>query len=230
MIAIGFFFSMQLRSKNLALKEEEQKTNQQLESYKKQLEEIEKELSLLQSEFDENTKEYQKLLEALSESDSSFYETLKTYHNNIDEMKLRAGLTEVTGEGIVITLQDSVVSGDEYSAGAIVHDTTILSLVNQLKLAGAKAISVNDERIVAMSEFICVGPAVKVNDTKLFAPYTIKATGNPELLETAIKTGSVMTNPNINIIITVEKQDKVTIPAYNKAYRNNIDQLKDIAG
>ena len=54
--------------------------------------------------------------------------------------------------------------------------------------------------------------------------------GNPELLENAIKTGSVMTNPNINIIVTVEKKDKVTIPAYNKAYRNSIDQLKDIAG
>ncbi len=230
MIAVGVLFSLQLRSTRNAKIQQEEELDRQIEEYSLRLEKLQKDITDLETEYNNKNAEYQSLLEDLSESDSSFYEIIKTYHNNIDNMKETACLTDINGAGIEIELADSAVSGQEYTANTLVHDTNILSVVNQLKLAGAEAISVNDERIVAMSEFICVGPAVKINDTKVYAPFVIKAVGNQNLLKKAIESSSVMTNPNISISVKYELKDNVTVPAYNKAYRNNIDQLKNFEG
>lgn len=227
---VGVVLTIQIRSIRIAKKEETRRDAIKLQELNQQLTSLEKEMQVLKEEYEINNSKYLELLNELAKNDSSFYETLKTYHDNISEMKDNAGLTEVTGSGIVVTLSDSLVAGDEYTSGSLVHDTTILSIVNQLKLAGATAISVNDERILAMSEFICVGPAVKVNDTKLFAPYVIKAIGNKVMLETAIKNSNAVTNANVNINISVEVQNEVTVPAYNKNYQNSINLLKNFEG
>ena len=127
-----------------------------------------------------------------------------------------------------MTVSDSInASSDVYNSTFVVHDTTLMQLVNDLKLAGAEAISVNDERIVAMTEFFCVGPAVKVNGTKLFAPFTIKAIGVPSKLEAAVRESSVFTNPNIRLNLEITQEKELYVEAYNKAYRNNIVLLQD---
>lgn len=230
MMAVGVFFSLQLRSIRQEKDRLEKSLDVQIETYSRRLSQLEDEIAKEQQAYDAYNQSYQDLLEDLAESDSSFYEILKTYHENIEDMKESACLTDVSGPGVEITLNDSAAAGQAFNSSYIVHDTTILSVVNQLKLAGAKAISVNDERIVPMSEFICVGPAVKINDTKVYAPFVIKAVGDSALMKSSIESSNVMTNPNINVSIKLEVKNDVTIPSYNKAYRNNIDQLKDFVG
>jgi uncharacterized protein YlxW (UPF0749 family) len=58
-----------------------------------------------------------------------------------------------------------------------------LKIVNEMRVSGAEAISVNDERITAMSEIRCAGTTILVNLNKIAPPFVIKATGNPQLLE-----------------------------------------------
>ncbi len=222
MAVVGLVLVGQIRSIKQEEKEAEEARTMHLESLQLQIEDMEKELKSVQADYDENSKMYEDMLNSLAENNSSFYDTLKTYHDSIDSVKETAGLTDVSGRGVVVTLSDS--------AGELVHDTTLLEIVSRLKLSGATAISVNDERVLAMSEFICVGPAVKVNDTKLFAPFEIKAVGDQELLEKAVKKSNAMTNTNININISVTKEDEITVPAYNKAYQNSIDRLKNVEG
>ena len=44
----------------------------------------------------------------------------------------------------------------------IIHDDDLLRVINELRAAGAEAIAINGERIVAMSEIRCAGPTLSV--------------------------------------------------------------------
>lgn len=62
----------------------------------------------------------------------------------------------------------------------------MLDLVNELFLAGAEAISVNEERIVAMTDIKTVGSFILVNRVRTASPYTVKAIGDTKYLESAL--------------------------------------------
>ena len=71
--------------------------------------------------------------------------------------------TDVTGEGIIITLKDGttnnsdILSSSLMATDVIVHNSDLLQVVNDLKNAGAEAISINGERIVQTSSITCEG-------------------------------------------------------------------------
>ena len=116
---------------------------------------------------------------------------LKELSDDLVKAQFLAGLTDVKGPGIVVTLSDSKNPAVTMPAGFappnIIHDTDIAAVVNELKAAGAEAISVNGQRIVAVSPVRCVGPTVMVNFTPQTPPFVIKAIGNPKTLYTAIE-------------------------------------------
>lgn len=97
------------------------------------------------------------------------------------------GLTDVTGEGIILTVTDSVQSSNAIDMNnLIIHDSDLRSLVNELSNAGAEAISINDERIVSTTAITCAGNVILINGNKVGSPFTIKAIGNQESLYGAI--------------------------------------------
>ena len=76
------------------------------------------------------------------------------------------GLTDVSGKGITITLDDNKEVSSQTTIDIsryIVHDTSIARIVNELKADGAEAISVNEQRIVPTTEILCVGAVVSIN-------------------------------------------------------------------
>lgn len=97
------------------------------------------------------------------------------------------GLTDVTGEGIVLTVTDSAQSSNAIDMNnLIIHDSDLRSLVNELSNAGAEAISINDERIVSTTAITCAGNVILINGNKVGSPFTIKAIGNQASLYGAI--------------------------------------------
>ena len=92
-------------------------------------------------------------------------------------------------------------------------------IVDYLKLAGAEAISINEERILNMTDIVDVGinSLIFVNQQRILAPYEIKAIGDPTKLESTLlgNGGYVEELRNYGFKITIEK-DKVVIPKYNK--------------
>jgi len=153
---------------------------------------------------------------------------LQELQKRLDEARLKAGLVPLEGPGIVFTLTDrnealelAKKSGAEIDYwNYLVHDTDVLHLVNELKVAGAEAISLNDERIVSTSDIKCGGYIVFVNGTRLGAPYTIKAIGDPTTLEEAIKTGPTYASlESAEYPMTIKRQDKLVIPAYRSPIR-----------
>ena len=148
---------------------------------------------------------------------------LTQLENEIKEKNKILGLTEVTGNGLVITIndnQDIPLNNWLYDPNLLlVHDSDLLSVVNELKNAGAEAISINDQRLISTSSIECDGNIIKVNGEKIGAPFTIKAIGLPELLINVNRTGGYLyyLREERYLKVTVEKMaDKktVTIPKY----------------
>ncbi len=119
---------------------------------------------------------------------------VRAVSSDLKTAKFMAGLTTVQGPGVEVTLNDSKKPFDVPLAalppGAgppnIIHDIDINQTVNELKQAGAEAISVNDQRLVATSAVRCAGPTVYVNNTQSATPFVIKAIGDPKTLEAAL--------------------------------------------
>lgn len=100
-----------------------------------------------------------------------------------DKVKLKAGFTDVKGPGISIKLDDAAARQEDTPLNwLIIHDQDIKVILNELKKSGAEAISINGERIVPMSEQVCAGPTIMVNNNRYSVPYLIEAIGDPDIL------------------------------------------------
>lgn len=105
-------------------------------------------------------------------------------NKQLQQFKAAAGLTQVEGPGVIVTLRDSGRSArdqglpEPLSGNVNIHDLDVLRIVNELVAAGAEAIAVNDHRIAGLSSIRCVGPTILINDVKIASPVAIKAIGD----------------------------------------------------
>ena len=150
------------------------------------------------------------------------------------------GLTDVEGEGVTVTLRDdqSVTSDSltitDSMSNHLVHDSDLISVVNELKNAGAEAISINDQRIIGNSDIFLIGssstPFIQVNGQRITSPYVIKAIGNKAYLESAVSISSSMLQALKEEGHGVEIQTSgYNRPVVIKAYTGTIDKkyMKD---
>lgn len=142
-----------------------------------------------------------------------------------EELKLNNMLlcqTDVTGEGIIITLKDGTINSSDILSSSlmannvIVHNMDLLSIVNDLKNAGAEAISINGERVVQTSSITCEGLIIKINNKKIGSPYVIKAIGSSATLETSLNIpgGYLERMRDDGVIVDVKKSDGLTVEKY----------------
>ena len=127
------------------------------------------------------------------------------------------GLSEVTGSGVIVTLTDSKkdISSSLNPSELVVHDLDVLSVINELKNAGAEAISINDQRLTPNSGIICGGNIIDVNGEKVGAPFVIKAIGLPEQLAALNRPGGYLVRlKEYSIGVEFKKSNNITIPKY----------------
>lgn len=147
---------------------------------------------------------------------------LTELENTIKQGNKILGLSEVTGHGLIITVDDNdKIALNDWIFDPnwlIVHDTDLINIINELKNAGAEAISINDQRIVTTSAIECDGNVIKINGVKLGAPFEIKAIGFPETLINIDRFGGYtqILRETRKLKVSVEKSDKekITIPKY----------------
>lgn len=134
-------------------------------------------------------------------------------------IKLHTGLVGVEGAGITITLDDAPVREPGMPPSwFIIHDYDIRTILNELKTAGAQAIAINGERVVPMSEQICAGPTIIINDNRYPVPYIIEAIGEPEGLYEAMSTSNKVAElKEFNILVDIKKSDKIRISKFSGA-------------
>lgn len=127
------------------------------------------------------------------------------------------GLAEVTGPGVIVTLKDgqSIASSTLNPSELIVHDLDILSVINELKNAGAEAISINDQRLVSTTSISCRGNTIDINGEKIGAPFVIKAIGLPEYLSALSRPGGYLEIlKEDGVSAKLEKSNNIKIPKY----------------
>ena len=158
--------------------------------------------------------------DALLEQNKALEKTLKegSFGTEMEELLVFAGLTEVTGEGVTVTMNDSSTRGGSDMNAYLVHAEDLLSVVNELNGAGAKAVSINGQRMVGQSAITCAGSIVMVNGVRVAAPFEIKAVGDPAVMDSALHfPGGVIDNlAPWGIEISVRKETAVTVAAYTQ--------------
>ena len=158
--------------------------------------------------------------DALLEQNKALEKTLKegSFGAEMEELLAFAGLTEVTGTGVTVTMNDSSTRGGSDMNAYLVHAEDLLSVVNELNGAGAKAVSINGQRMVGQSAITCAGSIVMVNGVRVAAPFEIKAVGDPAVLDSALHfPGGVIDNlAPWGIEISVRKETAVTVSAYTQ--------------
>ena len=96
----------------------------------------------------------------------------ESFGKELEEIRDVAGLTDVVGPGVIVSLADAETIPQGQDPGAcLIHDFDIMTIVNVLFAAGAEAVSVNDERVIATTAVRCAGNTILVNSTRLGNPY-----------------------------------------------------------
>lgn len=153
--------------------------------------------------------------------------------NNNDSTKIQKelktlnsliGTIDVKGAGIILTVADnnnittqSVGILDNIN-NYLIHDKDLLMLVNELKNAGAEAISINGERIINTTSITCDGNVILINGNKISSPFEIKAIGSQEALLGALQRPGGYLEQELEgygLITSIEKQDNIIIYKYS---------------
>lgn len=205
--------------------------------------------SIVSSNYEENNlraevlkykERYEQLLDETEKIDEELQKEIENATKNNSELELIKneinngnkiiGLTDVSGAGVTITVADSNIDPNTVwnPNDLLVHDKDILKIVNELKNAGAEAISINDQRVILTTAIICGGNIININGERIGAPFEIKAIGSPEALANLERPGGYISILKArNLEINLKKSNNITIPKYsgvlNFKYLTNID-------
>ncbi|MBV7275022.1 DUF881 domain-containing protein [Clostridium thailandense] len=184
----------------------------------------------LYSEITDLMEQYDSYNEKLSKYKSNEKDQVhitENIHEELNENNIILGKTPVQGQGIIVTLNDASEE-DINNAYAyerelrLIHNTDIIQVINDLKNAGAEAISINGQRIIDKTEIYCSGPFIRANGVKIAVPFIINAIGNKEVLNNYMLSNEnyLKTLMTRKTRISVEQSDEINIPAYSGEEKN----------
>ncbi|MGH2512316.1 MAG: DUF881 domain-containing protein [Candidatus Limnocylindrales bacterium] len=143
----------------------------------------------------------------------------KALNADLEKARIASGLTQLTGTGLVFKLEDAGGSVGSGNADGLVTARDVRTLVQELWLAGAEAIAINDERYTTTTAILDIGNSILVNSAYLAPPYQVSAIGPTDLYArlsgSASFTEFVRTRIDPSgIVLSFAELDKVTIPAF----------------
>jgi len=110
-----------------------------------------------------------------------------------------AVLDPVHGPGLVVTLTDARRDAngrfprDASPDDLVVHQQDIQGVLNALWSAGAEAIQMQDQRLIATSAPRCVGNTLLLNGRTYSPPYVVTAIGDPEAMQAGLDEAALVT-------------------------------------
>jgi uncharacterized protein YlxW (UPF0749 family) len=141
---------------------------------------------------------------------------------------LLSGATRVRGPGVKLVVDDakdteSVAGGGPrenlgFADTGRVRDRDMQRVVNGLWESGAEAISVNGQRLTALSAIRAAGDAILVDNRPLAPPYTVLAVGDGKKLSTSFQDspdGQYLHSlqENFDVRTSMSRQETVRLPA-----------------
>lgn len=159
-------------------------------------------------------------LEEIRQSSTTNDNNANEKQNELKKYNMLLGLTDVTGNGIILTVSDSNSNSNSMDiSNLLVHDTDLRNLINELANAGAEAISINGERIVNTTCVTCAGNVIQINGNQVGSPFEIRAIGNQESLYGAITRpgGYTYMLKSRSVQVDTKKTNNIQIPKYTGA-------------
>ena len=208
-ISIFLVSSMSIQFKTINQTDITSLETMQEEELRGEILELKEKSEEIQTKISENEKkinEYKQTLDNNQKATELLNEEIKEYEEKI-------GLTDITGSGVIITLTDSNMRSYNYS--------NLVDFINELKYAGATAISINDHRIVSTTEIVEISKKyILLNgDQRISSPYIIKAIGDKEKILEVFnlkEEGYIDLYKNEGYDIKIEGNDNITVHKYNK--------------
>lgn len=176
---------------------------------------LQTELANWKSKYEEIQKKYEETYKTLTkykEETDSDAKVKKNLEDELENLQMILGKTDVQGKGIIVTIKEGNDSENK------IDNENLLVIVNYLRDAGADAISINGQRIVNQTDFAEIRPGyIKVNSQRVTSPYEIKAIGDPDYLKSAlIGTGGYQEELQAwGHSVEIEEKNKIEIPKYN---------------
>ncbi|WP_405953070.1 DUF881 domain-containing protein [Streptomyces prunicolor] len=145
-----------------------------------------------------------------------------------DLVSMLSGATAVHGPGVKLVVDDakeaSSGGGDnpretaDFSDTGRVRDRDMQRVVNGLWAAGAEAVSINGQRLTALSAIRAAGDAILVDNKPLVPPYTVLAVGDGQRLSTRFQNGADglylhALEDNYGIRATIAVESDLRLPA-----------------
>lgn len=129
----------------------------------------------------------------------------------VNQLRVMNGQVAVSGPGIELIIEGPISVLD-------LHD-----LINEVRNAGAEALALNSQRIVAWSTVGSDGEHVTVDGQPVHAPYHLEAIGYAQTLEVALNRPGglvpLLQQARAGVSITVSRRDKVTLSVYDQLLR-----------
>ena len=219
-IIIGIVAALLVTSILLQFKTVDETTNADVEGLRDT--ELKSQISSYKSKYNEVASQYQNniaKIEEYTKSATTSTESTNLIKSEYQKSNELLGLTDVKGEGIIITLKD--VGENKYAS------EDLRSLVNELKYAGAEAISINGNRIINLTDIVTLNEKFIIMDAsraRLSSPYVIKAIGDRKYLSSTLNTkttGFVDLMKSNGLEVTIEESNKIEIDKYQGEIKSN---------
>lgn len=151
----------------------------------------------------------------LEEAGKSHTAATGALEDELFKNKLYGGLVPVEGQGVEVLLSNQ--EGSYYN----IKDDDLLKVLNDLRGAGAEAIAINDQRILATSEVRLAGSHINVNLARLSPPYRVVAIGPSSTLKSSLELRGGLQEylTDLGVLVTIESKDRVLVPAYTGTLR-----------
>ena len=142
----------------------------------------------------------------------------------VEELRSAAGLTQKSGDGVTITLDDAraTTTPGANVDKAICHSTDLTDIVNVAWRGGAQAIAINGERVVGSTSVYCVGSTIMVNGTLMSPPFAVLVIGSQNDLLSAYddprELGDIKQRRDVyGLGFRVTRSSAIAVPPYGGA-------------
>ncbi|MFD8600187.1 DUF881 domain-containing protein [Kitasatospora sp. NPDC059646] len=161
--------------------------------------------------------------------DEAQAQALQSDDGGLARLAAQAGTGAITGPGVKLVIEDASGTGtggnvsdprnaEGFGNKGRVQDHDLQYAVNGLWLAGAEAVSVNGQRLTALSAIRAAGDAILVDNRPLVPPYTLLAIGDGPRLAQAFQDNEAghylkVIQDSYGIRSSVSAQKSLTLPA-----------------
>jgi uncharacterized protein YlxW (UPF0749 family) len=165
-------------------------------------------------------------VQALTDQAASRNGDVAAARDAADTGALSAGLVALTGPGVEITLDDAPRPADgSLPIGArpddlVIHQSDVQAVVNAVWAAGADAVAIMDQRLIATSAVRCVGNVLLLQGRTYSPPFVVTAVGDADAIG-----AQLAASPQVRVFqqavedyglgFAVQEREQLTLPAYD---------------